>query len=384
MRNREWSIPRLGSGFTSTHMKVFPPEKEIAIIDAAKLWGKQGGSSAIPKRDNHVPNEQNRASRSIADGAAIPFDVASTVSYSMIGVSGVLAGSVEHLSGPPLAVTSVDLNGDQNDDDARDATILMGNIETDRIPCPRLCGATFGPGFGGLVVFNNGAVRKMWRWWEKTNPTRVSAVPGLICEPSVTGTGQKLGEKEALTVVSVPPRECPRTLQDLMDMSSSAKEAQWGNQDEPDTSLMELCAGSTNFFESASDGSSESSDDDSNEDLTGTGKDVYDSYFNESRQPHVEACSAPSQDASELNLDVLASFVSVSHKFDVLALNNQSIYLAEKLKLGIFLSCEDESPYTSDDIKLHIVDDVEEANERFDSLNGFTPQSPLRRMKGKN
>ena len=51
---------------------------------------------------------------------------------------------------PPID-SYVAANTIKSDREVRDAVALMDSIETDRIPCPRLCGAVFSSGVGGIA-----------------------------------------------------------------------------------------------------------------------------------------------------------------------------------------------------------------------------------------
>jgi hypothetical protein len=89
-----------------------------------------------------------------AEGGLLPFDMDTPVAYAVTGAGlpGASVGGMKDLV-PPNVVTA--LNAAQQIDktvgEERDAASLMERIDTDRIPCPRLCGATFGCGVGGLA-----------------------------------------------------------------------------------------------------------------------------------------------------------------------------------------------------------------------------------------
>lgn len=219
---------------------------------------------------------------------------------------------------------------------ARDAADLMQRIETDRVPCPRLCGATFGPGIGGLVSFNNGEIRRMWNWWERTDPSRsaASTAPGIIGELLLAD-----GLDSGSTYVK---RDCPRTLKDLTDMTAAAKASQWGDRDESEASSAGFHAPGPSFFEDASDGSTESGEDDLDDK-----DDMYDSYFGDSQRPVLEGSTlsreapenqTPGKKASEQfgpSSDSLAPIVNLTRRFEKLALSSQRIELAKGWQLGL-------------------------------------------------
>jgi hypothetical protein len=147
-----------------------------------------------------------------------------------IGITDITSGT---------AVSTVE-EGDPVSVDVRGSTSIMENIETERVPCPRLCGATFGSGNGGLVIFHNGEVRKMWNWYQRTDTIRHSGVPGgksdattsdpdnlrMVHNTSGTRTTHPLSPqvegspKQNAAVTS----SLPRTLKELVNMITTAKE----------------------------------------------------------------------------------------------------------------------------------------------------------------
>ena len=127
--------------------------------------------------------------------------------------------------------------GDQGAVDVNTANTVMENIETERVPCPRLCGASFSPGNGGLAIFHNGDVKKMWHWYKRADNVR--GAPGLKGDAA-------FADSESLGVVSngsvgssiqpltsqgngtskqqqSAPRSGPKTLKELINMTSTAK-----------------------------------------------------------------------------------------------------------------------------------------------------------------
>ena len=153
--------------------KLFPSEFEGAVSDAANAWTKPGDSfltAASADRGSGVDLRETPTSSlagsmhggvagtlaaSTVDGGMMPFDMDVPVAYSMASAgiaSGIPNAAMSDLASPSAisAVGSTD-EGDQIDRDAIDAAAIMDSIETDRIPCPRLCGATFSFGVGGLA-----------------------------------------------------------------------------------------------------------------------------------------------------------------------------------------------------------------------------------------
>jgi hypothetical protein len=208
------------------------------------------------------------------------------------------------------------------------------------------------------TAFHNGSVQKMWHWWERSDPTRMSAIPGLIGEPSVNDPkkSRRLSITGAGDVTGTLATGCPRTLKDLMNMTKAAKEAQWGEHDESDASSTGFPALGGNFFEDDSDASSESADEPLEEggEVTESKrqpKDSFGSYF-ETRQRPVPLSSDISQETPEQASrgddapngvfspsvgpasDMLTPLVKVSHAYDRIALSGQSPDLALGWELG--------------------------------------------------
>ena len=125
--------------------------------------------------------------------------------------------------------------GDQVAVDVTGASTIMENIETERIPCPRLCGASFGPGNGGLAIFHNGDVKKMWVWYKRADNVR--GVPGLkgdaafadseglgvVSNSTATPSSSSLSTRVGGTQQQAVSRSGPKTLKELINMTSTAK-----------------------------------------------------------------------------------------------------------------------------------------------------------------
>ena len=168
-----------GANFVPADMaqptKVFPADSDATIKDAARAWGTTTDpffttvglerNVAFDKRDtptigNFIDNYTGGAGLATpsvgAEGGLVPFDMDSRVAYSLANTGMMSAfpstGMSDLISSTAIksAISFVE-ESDQADNDAKDAAILMmERIETDRIPCPRLCGASFSPGIGGL------------------------------------------------------------------------------------------------------------------------------------------------------------------------------------------------------------------------------------------
>jgi len=189
----------------------------------------------------------------------------------------------------------------------------------------------------------------MWHWWERSDPTRLAAVPGLIGEPSLNDPKRPKSPVFIEDESSGLPKltsNCPRTLKDLIDMMGAAKEAQWGDQDQSEHSSTGFPALGDNFFEDDSDASSDLGDEQSDE--------LHDTHDLKERIGEQRVLVQPAthnqdsldpidkQGASDNifsstvgpSSDMLAPIVKVSHEYDRIALNNQSIEFAERWQLG--------------------------------------------------
>ena len=332
--NEGASLAVSGRG-SKSQARIFPPEKDRPVKDAAHAWNLP--NDTMRKKLGNRSENRDLNQGTPTDGPQMPFDMDAPAAYSLAGVPEVPVGVVGGLPATRVPDEEEESTG-RTKNNAIDAAFLMERIETDRIPCPRLCGATFGPGLGGLAVFNNGDVRKTWTWWEKSDPARPF-------QSSTTGPGLNL--QDGLSVkATATTRDCPRTLQDLLNMAKAAKEAQWGkrDQDDSDASSVGFHVLDAKFFEDGSDGSSDSGDDES-EDLTDGAKEMYDNYFSDSHRLFVDTSlttresteqgseeRTPIDDHLGPSSDVRAPSVSVTNRFDRLSLNNQSIELAQRWK----------------------------------------------------
>ena len=250
----------------SSQTRIYPEDKEgSSLVDAAAgFWGTKStqtgaestflrGDDGRPPSDQHGGSPQKAQSsedplvppnRRGIEGGLMPFDMDVPVAYGsvtsgnltnlQIGITDIASGNVVSSTG----IGAVEEN-DPVSVDVRDSTFIMENIETERVPCPRLCGASFGFGNGGLVVFHNGEVKKMWGWYKRTDTIRLSNLPG--------GKGETTTDPESLRMVhntsgtranhplstqvegSAKPKKAdensgPRTLKELVHMMTTAKE----------------------------------------------------------------------------------------------------------------------------------------------------------------
>ena len=360
--------------------KVYADDREGAnVVDAARMWGNQVDrkttaaesrvewvrnlhSSSPVVEQNDLPLGPQQAPQRNNDGAMLFEMDVPAVAYGTVttgGIPGVQMGPMD-LTSPKAAVTSAMAEEDTGAAHARDVAAIaerMDNIETERIPCPRLCGATFGPGIGGLAMFNNGDVKKMWLWYDRAGSSRLGGIPQSIRAFSNPGSADGLasnGTQDGMGLEVSIPRDCPRTMKDMMDMATAAKEAQWGGEvnDGDGGADSEQQSSADNFFEYMSTGSLSS---DSDADSNAAEGDKYDQYFGSYRRPlalisgskqseddgqHSQASRPNSAGASGKvqaagpSSDTLAPSVHVRHDFTALALNGQCPELAREWELG--------------------------------------------------
>jgi hypothetical protein len=224
---------------------------------------------------------------------------------------------------------------------------LMKKIDTDRIPCPRLCGVTFGPGIGGLSVFHNGDIRKVWSWWENKNNAKRSRFSGTVGHAAVNSNSNNDRDEDNPAMIMRMGCAFPRSLKDLHEMTAAARDAQWGGTEDGASSAIAHLEGDS-FFEEESASSSDSGDE-NNEDFLSSeakdSKDLYTQYFGEYKQPTLSLFEEGAKLEKEDQVgdgglqdgtpsDVLAPFVKITFEYDPLVLNRHSVILARDWKLG--------------------------------------------------
>ena len=224
---------------------------------------------------------------------------------------------------------------------------VINKINTRDVPCPRLCGASFCPGTGGLICFRNGGVQTMWSWYQQTASHK----------SSILGFSPLLSKDSQFSVNEHTSQKAPRTLKDLIDMVAASKEAQWGQDDDSagvDASDSDI--DSLYDYDDSSDEGGEESDD---------CRDIYGKYFGGRQRPisvpvhspkiKSDATSSRSPQESkdkpvasrkfssaidgQLNrpsMDLLSPIVSMTHDDNYL-FNGQSPELAERFLLGDWL-----------------------------------------------
>jgi hypothetical protein len=180
----------------------------------------------------------------------------------------------------------------------------------------------------------------MWEWYEKRDPSRIALVPGLIGEPSPQDLLSQSGnhfdpDGENTTATGIRKSSTPRTLNDLNAMTISAKEAQWGQQEESGVLLSDFPALGSEFFDDDSNASSDSGAEnfeDSTEKIDYYTQTKEKSTTKEAIEVSKTTFPVGSDEASEM----LTPSVKVSNAYINISLNNQSAELAQRWNLGDF------------------------------------------------
>lgn len=258
---KQFANSRIRTGFSmSNQARIFPDDREgRSLFDAASFWGtsKAGAASSANLTAEGRQNSRNNLDIKDRSGTMsrhnsgegegpMPFDVEVPVSYGTVKAENVTSSQIgiTDLSSPGAIATTSGLGGVVEDSipisvDPTQATSLVEKIETERVPCPRLCGAVFGKGNGGLVTFHNGEVRKMWSWFQRMDPLRESQFAAgkadlvtadqrnlrIVHNASTSGAaGPIVSPEEAIGNIEVVAKTGPRTLKELVHMMAAAKE----------------------------------------------------------------------------------------------------------------------------------------------------------------
>lgn len=288
--------------------RIIPDDRDVG--DVALAWGSKPDST----------DDRGRT------GDDMPFDMDVPVAYSIAStdVQQLRRGEITSPTGTTVVAGA---------QDGIDEAPVRLNIDARRIPCPRLCGATFATG-GGLAVFGNGEVKRMWTWYS-------------------TSLNREDGEFSGRRAIAAGEKRRLRTMHDLQNMMKKAKEAQWGEHSDGETSSVASQQLGLGFFDDESDDESsdsvEADSDDNMVDIPGEkDKGMYESYFGDFRRPLTRTSSGESRLVSTSDSrissdtmggpssDVLQPVVKVSRAFDKMSMNHQSRELALAWKLGDF------------------------------------------------
>ena len=317
--------------------RIIPEERDLG--DVAKAWmpREHHQNHSVPaSTTTHGVLSTSDPDTLLGTHSALPFDMDVPVAYSIPSSDAALR--LSETTGPG-ATTS----GDESTADPTTQPAHRVTVDTRRIPCPRLCGASFGPD-GGLAVFGNGEVQRMWRWYSSSLSSSSSM------RPDSDFTGRRAmapGEKRGL-----------RTMQDLQSMMKAAKDAQWGeHHSEADASSVTSQQLGFGFFEDGDSEESSVADEESVDDLAETmieaddkTKGLYETYYGDFRRPLTRSSSTDSRlvrptsssDGGDSmggpSSDMLAPVVKVTSAFAKSAMHRQSRKLAAEWQLGDFLS----------------------------------------------
>ena len=235
------NIMRTAFSSSNSQARVFPETKEgNSLIDVASMWGV---SAKTPTDlvmnqgdDNHIEQSRSSSPLKVAvateeslrnngrrqEGGFMPFDMDVPVH---VAYSSVTAGNLNsiQLGMTEMTPLSAIINTSEGGIESKlKSASIVENIDTERVPCPRLCGAVFGSGNGRLTIFRNGEVKKMWNWYQRTDTIRLSSIPGGQVDETLlsdTKISNDPGKRHQIASSSGP-----RTMKDLVDMVSAAKE----------------------------------------------------------------------------------------------------------------------------------------------------------------
>ncbi len=219
--------------------------------DDANAYGR---SSTLPVQDqDDIPEAVTSISRGV-EGALFQFelDVAgdTAVTAAVAPVDGIVPTAKSPV-GTADAIAKGQAVESQGVATAR-RTSTVDPFRAMNVPCPRLCGATFGMGGEGIIVFSNGDVRRQWtRFQAEQQSNRAESKQQLPSKsPNKDGRSRADNNKS---------QQCPRTMLDLMRMNAAAKIAQWGVDEADDDSGQSDDESSVGSEDSHSSSSSSSS-----------------------------------------------------------------------------------------------------------------------------
>eukprot|EP00978_Attheya_sp_CCMP212_P013244 scaffold33331_cov42-Attheya_sp.AAC.3 len=239
-----------------------------------------------------------------------------------------------------------------------------------RVPCPRLCGASFGMGGGGLVSFHNGHVGQMWTWFQSdpafssgggttlgvpnestTTTTKMLSQTRLQASNPKQGGGSTptndTDEAAAKAKAKLVQSKCPRTMLDLIRMTAAAKVAQWGNDSDDASSSSSSSSSSmaTDASRSSDEEESVQDDDDDDDDAEGSLGSSGETQSLQRLESSVLRKPVSPEPANKLkkksrdflggpSIEPLAPVVEYTHEHDNIMLNGQCPEFANHWQLG--------------------------------------------------
>lgn len=311
--------------------RAYPDTQETIINDAARVWASP--SDGIDRGTHNV--------QTTSESGLLPFDMDIPFTYTL--GSGNMMTSTLHSTGSGVGSGQDGLKAPLTADGLVEGSVLPVNRRVDKstIPCPRLCGASFSPGIGGLSIFKNGPVQHLWSWYHRHNEsTGALKVPQLVGDPA-NDASTHLQSGDSYSVF-------PRTLQDLEFMQGAAQEAQWGDQDSSGVSSdsYRIVGEGEHFFEDDSEGSIESQEVEVSHRATdpeGQNSTSF-SKLSESQTAILQSTTTvdDQEDHTKSNSSRFLGASSdlspmswITYAYESVALHDQSKFLAENWKLGV-------------------------------------------------
>jgi len=249
----------------------------------------------------------------------------------------------------------------------------IDRLKASNVPCPRLCGASFGI-TGGIIAFKNGEVRKMWSWFRsEMQAQKGESWTAIKLNMRLEGNGDvnnnACPSELSKSFEMEKTREFPRNMLFLGEMNEAAKVAQWGEDSESDDGADEFVASdiddSDDYDDSYGDLSSSDSDDFDDAfgeklshlevmDKMSTRGSLYENYFGKAntttaptneegmeilrRKVDSTNRSRPRGNSFLSSVDPLAPVVFFTQKYDDIVLNGQCSELASMWQLGPYPS----------------------------------------------
>jgi hypothetical protein len=300
------NIIRTAFSSSNSQARVYPESKEgNSLIDVASIWSASAKKTTdlTLSRADEKSIEQFRSSSPLKvvaaaedsmrnngrrqEGGFLPFDMDVPVPVAYNSVSAGNLNSVQ-LGMTEMTPLSAIINTTEDGAESKlNSTSIVESIDTERVPCPRLCGAIFAPGNGRLTIFRNGEVKKMWNWYQRTDAIRLSSIPGGQVDVASSSDPQTLVTD---TKISMDPGKRnqissssgPRTLKELVDMVSAAKEAQWGEANDGSGAEDTRSVLDTFFEDDSLDSNSDDSgndDEDEDDEVMEDTDEIYKRYF---------------------------------------------------------------------------------------------------------
>ena len=232
--------------------------------------------------------------------------------------------------------------------------------EAARVPCPPLCGVAFSA-LGKIVSFNNGPVKRMWKYHQSNEPLSSQPRPsfGSLHDDDEDSSTQN---QNVARIETVENKVLPRSLGDLIEMTKRAQTLQWGDEqqqnndspidDDGNSTSSSSDDSSTSYDDpdlmvSDSDDSGLASESDGSEGLYHVSSNdsdgmvnvdnMFDDYFASSRKSVLGSeheGAGQSKDGNFAGLPSLAPSVIITKEYEDIILNGQTPKLANQLKLG--------------------------------------------------